>query len=76
MRGYPLGTVAYNGPNDTRAAKVVAGIRFIADANLETRKRFLETGDARTGPVIAEELLAYFVQNRIKSVALMVRIFD
>ena len=75
MRGYPLGTVAYYGPDDTRATKVVAGIRLVADADLEMRKWFVETGDARTDPTITEELLAHFERNGVKSVAMIDRIF-
>ena len=75
MRGYPLGTVAYYGPDDGRATKVVAGIQLVADAELELREWFVETGDARTDPVITEELLAYFEENGVKSVAMMDRIF-
>ena len=75
MRGYPLGTVAYYGPDDSRATKVVAGIRFVADADLEMRKWFVETGDARTDQGITEELLEYFEENGVKSVAMVDRIF-
>jgi hypothetical protein len=75
MRGYPLGTVAYYGPDDRRATKVVAGIQVVADADLEMRKWFVETGDARSDPVITEELLAYFEENGVKSVAMIDRIF-
>jgi hypothetical protein len=75
MRGYPLGTVAYYGPDDTRATKVVAGIQLVADADLEMRKWFVETGDARTDPTITEELLAHFERNGVKSVAMIDRIF-
>ena len=75
MRGYPLGTVAYYGPDDSHATKVVAGIQLAADAELEMRKWFVETGDARTDAVVSEELLAYFEENGVKSVAMMDRIF-
>jgi len=38
MRGYPLGTVAYYGPDDRRATKVIAGIQHVWDADdMETR---------------------------------------
>jgi hypothetical protein len=75
MRGYPLGTVAYYGPDDTRATKVAAGIQLVVDADIEMRKWFVETGDARSDPVITEELLAYFEESGVKSVAMVDRIF-
>ncbi len=75
MRGYPLGTVAYYGPDDRRATKVVAGIQHVWDADdMETRRWFVKTGDARTDPVIAAELEAYFDANNVKSVAMVDRI--
>ena len=75
MRGYPLGTVAYYRPDDRRATKVTAGIQLREDADIEMRRWFVETGDARTNPVITEELLAYFEANGVKSVAMIDRIF-
>ncbi len=75
MRGYPLGTVAYYGPDDRRATKVAAGIQFAEDADLEMRRWVVETGDARTDPVVTAELLAHFEANGVKSVAMMDRIF-
>jgi hypothetical protein len=75
MRGYPLGTVAYYGPDDSRATKVVAGIQLVADADLELRKWFVETGDARIDPIITQELLAHFEENGVKSAAMIDRIF-
>ena len=75
MRGYPLGTVAYYGPDDRCATKVVAGIQFAWDApDMETRRWFVEAGDARTDPVIAATVTEYFDANGVKSVAMVERI--
>lgn len=75
MRGYPLGTVAYYGPDDRRATKVAAGIQLFEDADIDMRRWFVEAGDVRNDPVIAAELLAYFEANGVKSVAMVDRIF-
>jgi hypothetical protein len=75
MRGYPLGTVAYYGPDDTHATKVVAGVQLVADADLEMRKWFVETGHARADLAIMAEVMAFFDENDVKSVAMMDRIF-
>ena len=75
MRGYPLGTVAYYGPDDKRATKVAAGIQLTADSDLEMRRWFVETGDARSDSAITAEVLAYFEENGVKSVVMVDRIF-
>jgi len=74
MRGYPLGAVAYYGPDDRRATKVVASIQLREDADMDMRKWFVESGDARTDPVVTAELLEHLVANGVKSVAMMDRI--
>lgn len=75
MRGYPLGTVAYYGPDDRHATKLVASIQLREDADMDMRKWFVETGDARTDPVVTAELLEYFEANGVKSIAMLDRIF-
>ncbi len=74
MRGYPLGSVAYYGPDDKRATKVAVGIQLSQDTDMEMRRWFVETGDARTDPVILAEALAHFEANGVKSVAMVDRI--
>jgi len=75
MRGYPLGTVAFYGPDDKRATKVAVGIKFADDAEFEMRTWFVETGDARGDPIIATEILAHFEANGVVSVTMLDRIF-
>jgi hypothetical protein len=77
IRGYPLATVAGYGPDDRRVTKVVVSIRLLedADADMEMRKWFVETGDARTDPVVMAELLEHLEANGVKSVAMVDRVF-
>lgn len=75
MRGYPVGTVAFYGPDDKRATKVAVGVRFAENTEPELRTWFVETGDARNDPAIAAEVLAYFEANGVLSVAMVDRIF-
>jgi hypothetical protein len=77
IRGYPLATVAGYGPDDRRVTKVVVSIRLLedADADMEMRKWFVETGDARTDPVVVAELLEHLEANGVKSVAMVDRVF-
>jgi hypothetical protein len=73
MRGYPLGTVAYYGPDDRRATKVVASIRFREGDDFDMRKWYVETGDVRADPVVMAELLEHLEANGVKSVAMVDR---
>ena len=76
MRGYPLATVAFYGPDSGRASKVVVGIVHFAgaEADAELRTWILETGDVRTDPVLAEEMLAHMDASGAVSVVLVDRI--
>jgi hypothetical protein len=74
VRGYPLGTVAFYGPDDKRASKVAVGVKTSEAAEPEMRKWFSEGRDARDDPAIAAEVLAHFEANGVKSVAIVDRI--
>ena len=71
MRGYPLGTVAVYGPDNKRASKLVASVKPSGDAEIELKRWFSETGDVRTDPAIAAEVLAYFEANGVHSIAMI-----
>jgi hypothetical protein len=75
MRGYPVGTVAYYGPDDKRATKLAAGVKTAEDAEPEMRKWFAETRDIRNDAAIAAEVLAHFEAHGVKSVAMTDRIW-
>jgi hypothetical protein len=70
MRGYPVGTIAFYGPDHSRATKVAASI--IAGEGLEPllRRWFSERGDVRTDETIAGEISAFFRQHSVRSVAI------
>jgi hypothetical protein len=70
MRGYPIGTVAFYGPDNTRATKVAMGIRFDQDSEPLMRNMTVETGDARESPAVAAALLSFFDEFGVKSVAM------
>lgn len=57
FRGYPIGTVAFYGPDAERATKVVAGIHESEDAEPKIlRKWFSEELDVRVDPKIGREV--------------------
>jgi hypothetical protein len=75
FRGYPLATVAYYGPDDNRATKLVVGIVRIEGAEPDVLERwFSEDGDVRSDPVIGSEVLAFIERNNVKSVVMADRI--
>jgi hypothetical protein len=74
MRGYPLGTVACYDPDDKRASKLVAGVKISEGAEPRQRKWFTETGDIRNDVIDAAEILAFFEEHGVKSVATVDRI--
>lgn len=75
FRGYPVATVAYYGPTDQRATKVVVGvIRAEGAEATELHKCFCDTGDARTDSAINEEIFRFLDASAVKSVVVTDRI--
>lgn len=69
-RGYPLATVAYYGPDNTRASKVAVGIIPVEGGQPAKLERFyLEKGDARYDPAIQKAIQALLGVWGVKSVA-------
>jgi hypothetical protein len=60
MRGWPVATIAFYGPNLSQATKVVVGIVLAKDAEVSTLRDWkTETGDVRTDPAIASEIIDF-----------------
>jgi hypothetical protein len=75
FRGYPIATIAFYGPNDTRASKAAVGILTTEGADPDTLERwFAEEGDVRTDPAIAHEILEFIQRYGAKSVVMTERI--
>jgi hypothetical protein len=71
FRGYPAATVAYYGPDDQRASKVVVAIVKAEDAEADPiRKWFSETGDVREDDDVGEEIFRFIEENAPKSVVI------
>lgn len=71
MRGWPMATVAYYGPNLDRASKVVVGIIPFEGADVsEISDGKLDFGDVRKDARIAEEILDFIkAQGAVSVVA-------
>ena len=75
FRGFPVATVAYYGPTDKRASKVVVSVINAEGADAEPmRKWFSEAGDVRTERGIGEEILRFVEENAPKSIVIADRI--
>ncbi len=71
MRGWPVATIAFYGPDLSRASKVAVGV--IPEENAspqEMRAWTLETGDVRSDPVIAMEIIEFIETQGARSVAI------
>jgi len=64
MRGWPVATIAFYGPNLSQATKVAVGIVPSENADVEEMRDWkVDRGDVRTDPGIAREILE-FIQEQ------------
>jgi hypothetical protein len=70
-QGHPLATVAYYGPDASRASKVAVGI-FLKEGEpvSELRRWFSDSSDARWDPVINQQIAEFIASHHVKTVAL------
>ncbi len=69
FRGFPAATVAYYGPDDTRATKVVVTIVPSKEADPTFQETFTaEEGDLRDDPFVGEKVLAFVEKHDARSV--------
>ena len=71
FRGWPLATVAFYGPDDTRATKLAVGIVPSEGAEAtELRRWFSKETDIRNDTAVAEEVLAFIETNGAKTLVM------
>ena len=71
FRGYPVGTVAFYGPDDTRATKVAVGIVPAENAEPTQLERwFNDERDVRADAAIGKAILDFLAAHQVRSVAL------
>jgi hypothetical protein len=74
-RGFPVATVAFYGPDDTRATKLTVGIVPAENAEVtDLRRWFAEAIDIRNDTHAAEEVLAFIEAAGARSVVMTDRI--
>ena len=75
FRGYPVATLAFYGPDDTRATKLAVSIVPAQDVEVtDLRRWFSEETDIRNDTGVAEEVLAFIDTAGAKTVAMVDRI--
>ena len=75
FRGYPIASVAFYGPTNEFASKMVIGIRASEEADTEIERWFSQDGkDVRFDPVLGAKLAAFMKQKAPKSVIMTDRI--
>lgn len=71
MRGWPVATIAFYGPDLSQATKVAVGIVPSETAEpLEMRDWKVASGDVRANPAIAQEILAFIESRSVLSVVM------
>lgn len=71
FRGYPAATVAYYGPDDTRASKIAVGIVHEgSDSPIAMERWFVQEGDIRKDRAIATEISQFLRLHGVKSVVM------
>jgi hypothetical protein len=68
FRGYPVATVAYYGPDNTRASKVAVGIVKAEGSEVELERWFSDAGDVRNDPIIGQRILEFIESYNAQSV--------
>ena len=70
-RGYPVASVAFYGPTDRVASKVVVGITMNEGADVEPLERWYSPDqDARRNPDVLKTVLQFLEDNGVKSVVM------
>ena len=71
MRGYPVGTIAFYGPDSRRATKVAVGIILASGAEPVDLQRWrTESDDVRMDEAILDEVAAFLRGHEVHSVAM------
>jgi hypothetical protein len=74
-RGDPVGTVAFYGPDDKLASKLVVGISPNPSAGVTETRKWLRDGDVREDAAILEEVLEFLAQSEVRSVVMTAGVF-
>ena len=74
-RGDPVGTVAFYGPDDQRASKLVVGISLDPESGISETKAWFSDGDVRKDAALLEQALAFLSEHEARSVVMTAGVF-
>ncbi len=74
MRGYPVGTIAFYGPDRNRASKVAVGVIAYEGAGADLRRWISETGDVRDDAAIFSAIAEHLRGRGVHSINMVDRI--
>ncbi|MEO5348198.1 MAG: hypothetical protein H7836_00920 [Magnetococcus sp. YQC-3] len=75
MRGYPMATLAFYGPDDRKATKVAVGIIATEGAEVDPLARwFSEEVDIRKNNGVGKEITDFIQSHEVKTIAMVERI--
>lgn len=72
--GYPVATIAFYGPTDDKATKLVAGMFMHENAEARPMRKWFSDKDLRRDPLILEEVLRFVRKHNTRSVTMVDRI--
>ena len=71
FQGYPVASIIFYGPTNTRATKVAVGITRAEGSAADLLERWIsEPEDVRFNPAIAEAIVHFLQRNGVKSVVM------
>jgi hypothetical protein len=72
FRGYPVGTIAFYGPDDQRASKVAVAVIVAPDTEpVALRRWFAESGELRNDAATFEEIALFLRGHGVHSVTMV-----
>lgn len=71
IKGYPVATVAFYGPTNLVATKVVCGIIKTEGAEVEPMKKWFSENDVRKSEKILGQILGFIEENNATSVGMV-----
>jgi len=76
FRGYPVGTIAYYGPDTATATKVVAAIAITENEEPEMLEKWFSSqgNDIRRDMEILNKIKEFFVSNGVRTVVLVSKV--
>jgi hypothetical protein len=75
FRGYPIGSIAFYGPDDRTASKVAVGVvEAEGEETAHLRRWFADSGDIRRSEAVLGEVIEFLRAHSVRSVAMPDRI--